>query len=60
MKKTFRMNQVDQVWLKKLNLVDYHWGIIVDEDMDEEEETDNDHPGSDPDFGGSRRTTGTT
>ncbi len=33
--------------------------ILVDEDIDEEEETDNDHPGSDPDFGGNRRTIST-
>lgn len=31
--------------------------LNLDEDMDEDDEIDNDHSGSDPDFGGNRRST---
>lgn len=35
------------------------YGIFVDEGTDEEDESDNDHPASDPDFSGTRRTNAT-
>lgn len=38
----------------------FNCNIILDEDLDEEDESDNDHPASDPDFSGTRRTNTTT
>jgi hypothetical protein len=38
----------------------YSFNYYLDGDVDEEDETDEDNPGSDPDFGGKRRTVNTT
>lgn len=53
--KIFLINQLDQVESNRSDFVMCFCYMMVDEDMDEEDESDNDHPGSDPDFAGGRR-----
>ncbi len=54
--KIFLMNPLDQVKSnQKKTFIFFCWNL--DEEIDEEDDTDNDHPGSDPDFGGNRRST---
>ena len=50
------MNHLNQVMFNELDRMRFDCVVILNEDLDEEDESDNDHPASDPDFSGTRRT----